>query len=96
MEILNSISKNFFEAGGMFVGGFACLMIFVQLIREIKLHEKSSISLFAAFGWCMIFTFWVFYGLRLNALAIFYCNIVAAILQILLFIVIMIKNKKFS
>lgn len=95
-ELLNYLpSREVFEMAGIFVGLFACLMIFIQIVREIKLKARSSISVISALGWAMIFGFWVFYGAKLGAQAIFYANIVSTTLQIILLGIVIGKNRQY-
>lgn len=88
MELLNNIPTSAFETAGLIVGLGANFVIAIQVYKEYKSKEKSSLSMGYVLGWLLIFVFWFFYGLRFSAIAITISNGLATLIQsILLFIV---------
>ena len=94
LEFIDSIPKPVFEVMGTVAGLVACFFIAVQLVKEFKMDSPSSLSLSYIVGWCGVFVFWTFYGIRFRASAIFITNSMAAVLQGLLLYVVLRKAKK--
>lgn len=94
MNFLDFIPEYIFEAFGLVAGFSGSFVIAIQLRKEYYSTEPSSLSLGYLFGWGAIFLFWGLYGIRLDAMALSLTNAVAVILQTLLCIVVIRKNKK--
>ena len=96
MNLLNSIPAVVFEAVGTVAGLAACTVLLIQIIKEYKSDEKSSLSMSFVIGWVFIYLFWKLYGIRFNAIAMYITNAFALVLQITLLIIVLKKNSKFK
>jgi len=94
MEFLNNIPTSAFETAGLIVGLLANFVIGIQVYKEYKSAQTSSLSLGYVLGWWLIFVFWFLYGLRFDAIAITISNGLATFIQTLLILVVIKKNKK--
>lgn len=92
VEFIDSIPKPVFETMGTIAGLVACFFIAIQVVKEFKISTPSSLSLSYVIGWCCVFIFWTFYGIRFRASAILITNSIAAVLQGLLLFVILRKR----
>jgi uncharacterized protein with PQ loop repeat len=88
MTFLDFIPATIFETIEIIAGLSACFVLFIQLYKEFKSDEKSSLSMVFVVGWIFIFFFWALYGIRFYALAIWMTNSIAFLLQIALLIVV--------
>ena len=93
MDFLDFIPVYVFETVGFIAGFFASIVISIQVWREYKSKEESSLSLGYVIGWGLIFLFWGLYGVRFDAVAIYVSNAIAIIIQTILLVVIMRKRK---
>ena len=93
MNFLDFISPVLFETIGIIAGLSGCMMIFVQVIKEYRSPEKSSLSMVFLIGFILIYLFWALYGIRFQTIALLITNSVAMILQSTLLIVVIRKNK---
>ena len=93
MTFLDFISDALFETIGIMAGLSACIVLFIQLYKEFKSEEKSSLSMVFVVGWIFIFFFWALYGIRFHAIAIWMTNGIAFLLQIALLIIVRRKNR---
>ena len=82
MELLKSIPESVFEILGLAIGFFVCFITAVQMFKEFKSNQASSLSLSYVFGWVFVYFFWTFYGLRLETIALSITNGLALFLQI--------------
>lgn len=96
MNFLNSISPAVFEAIGTLAGLAACTVLLIQIIKEYKNPEKSSMSMAFIVGWIFIYLFWELYGIRFNAIAMYITNAIAIVLQVTLLIIVKRKNVMFK
>jgi uncharacterized protein with PQ loop repeat len=96
MGFLENIPANVFETAGLIVGIGANIVISIQVFKEYKSSEASSLSLGYVIGWWLIFLFWLLYGLRFDALAITISNGLATLIQTILILVVVKKKKRFS
>lgn len=94
MNFLYNIPAAVFEAIGTVAGLAACTVLLIQIIKEYKSNEKSSLSMPFIVGWIFIYLFWELYGIRFHAVAMYITNSIAIILQILLFIIVLKKNSR--
>ncbi len=92
MDFLDGLSPNFFETSGLIVGISANVIIGIQVYKEYKSAQVSSLSLGYVTGWLFIFIFWFLYGIRFDAKAITISNALAASIQSLLLVVVIRKN----
>ena len=92
MNFLTSIPTAVFEAIGTVAGLAACTVLLIQIIKEYKNNDKSSLSMPFVIGWIFIYLFWELYGIRFNAVAMYVTNAIAIVLQTLLFIIVLKKN----
>jgi uncharacterized protein with PQ loop repeat len=94
MDFLDSIPTSYFETAGLIVGLGANVVISLQVFKEFKSDQKSSLSLGYVVGWWLIFIFWFLYGLRFDALAITISNGLALIIQSILIFAVVQKSRK--
>ena len=94
MNFLDFIPGYIFESIGFIAGITACFVIALQVIKEYKSKQPSSLSHGYVIGWGLIFIFWGLYGIRFDAIALWTTNSIASILQAILFIVIVKKQKQ--
>ena len=92
MEFLKNIPTSYFETAGLIVGLLANFVIGIQVYKEFKSTQKSSLSIGYVVGWWLIFVFWFFYGLRFDAMAITISNGLATCIQTMLILVVIRKN----
>lgn len=93
MNFLDSIPEYIFETIGFIAGIFACFVIAIQIFKEFKSEESSSLSYGYIIGWGIIFIFWGLYGIRFDAKALYITNGVGTILQIILLLVVLKKRR---
>lgn len=93
MNFLDFIPEYIFEFIGILAGFSACLVITLQIIKEYKSKEPSTLSFAYTIGWGIIYLFWCLYGIRFDALALWLTNAIAIILQIILYIITKKKEK---
>jgi uncharacterized protein with PQ loop repeat len=79
-RILQTSDKSWDIAGVIF-GAIGSLAILGQLINELQLTTKSSLSLSFLLGYVAVFAFWLLYGLRFKRPAIIITNGVCLLLQ---------------
>ncbi len=96
MNFLDSVSPALFETLGLVAGLSGCLVLLVQVIKEYRSPEKSSLSMVFIIGFFLIYLFWTFYGIRFHTIALLVTNSIATLLQSTLLIVVVKKNKKFT
>ena len=92
MEFLHFIPTSIFESVGIFAGLTACFVVAIQARKEYLSKLPSSLSLFFLFGWIFIYAFWGLYGLRFEAIALWFTNGIALMLQISLCIIVIRKR----
>ena len=95
MNFLDSISTDFFETAGLLVGLGANIVIALQVYKEYKSTQQSSLSYGYVIGWWLIFVFWFFYGVRFDAMAITISNGLASVIQTILLLVVIRKKSKY-
>ena len=88
MNFLDFIPEYIFEILGSIAGLAGCGVIAVQITKEMKSKEPSSLSITYVIGWGLIFLFWGLYGIRFNTFALWATNILAVFLQFFLYLVI--------
>ena len=93
MDFLDFIPPHIFEAIGTLVGLVACGVIAVQVVKEWRDKKPSSLATTYVVGWLLIFAFWLLYGIRFRAVAMWLTNSIASVLQLALLIVVLRKNK---
>ena len=93
MNFLDFIPEYIFETIGFIAGIFACFVIAIQIFKEYKSQEQSSLSYGYIIGWGIIFIFWGLYGLRFDAKALWLTNGVGTVLQVLLLLVVLKKRR---
>ena len=94
MNYLKSIPASLFEFIGIIAGLSACLVLFIQLIKEYRSNGPSSLTTTFLFGWLFIYAFWGLYGVRFETKALWLTNAIALVLQIALCIVVLKKGKR--
>ena len=93
MDLLDFIPQNVFESLGILIGLLGCLTILFQLVKEWRDPAPSSMGVTCVVGWLIIFIFWLLYGVRFRAVAIYLSNFVALILQLGLLKVVLSKRR---
>lgn len=94
MEILNAIPEDIFQIVGTIIGLLTCGVIFFQFVKECRDPRPSSMGLTYIAGWLVVFVFWLMYGIRFGAIAIWLTNSIAAMIQIGLLICVLRKRNK--
>lgn len=96
MDYLMSIPADLFEIIGLIAGFSACFVVLIQVIKEYKTSDPSSLSNTFLIGWLLIYTFWLLYGIRFETKALWLTNAIAIGLQTALCMVVFRKNRKKS
>ena len=94
MDFLDSVPEYIFETIGFIAGISACFVIAIQVLKEYRSKELSSLSYGYILGWAVIFIFWCFYGIRFDAMALTVTNAIATFLHIILFLVVLKKARQ--
>ncbi|MBI9017084.1 MAG: hypothetical protein JEZ07_07485 [Phycisphaerae bacterium] len=94
MDFLDFIPTDIFEFIGIIAGLVASVVISFQVNKEWRDKNPSSLSLIFIVGWLLIFLFWLLYGIRFRAIALWLPNCFAVVLQSLLLIAVIKKNPK--
>ncbi len=89
--ILSKIPDKHFEIAGILAGLLASVSICSQAYAEYYSNTASTISPFYALGFLFIFIFWTIYGIKFGRMAIWITNGIAANMQALLLVIIMLK-----
>ncbi|WP_062058769.1 hypothetical protein [Aquimarina longa] len=92
MDFLQSIPKSVFEILGLLFGLFVCVITAIQIFKEYKSNNQSSLSLGYVIGWVFVYLFWAVYGIRVEAIALSITNSIALVLQIGLCIIVFKKK----
>lgn len=93
MDFLDFIPSHVFEAIGTVVGLLACGVVAVQVGKEWHDKSPSSLTLTYVVGWLFIFSFWLLYGIRFRAVAMWLTNSIATVLQLALLVAVLRKSK---
>jgi uncharacterized protein with PQ loop repeat len=80
------------ERLGVVMGLLACSAIASQLLHELASPTPSSLSWPFLLGFAFVYVFWFLYGLRFRLVAIWLSNGIAAVLQLLLTAVAVLKR----
>ena len=96
MDFIKSIPASLFEVIGVIAGLAGCMTVLIQLIKEYKSSTPSSLTTFFLVGWLFIYAFWGLYGVRFETVALWLTNAIAFVLQILLCVVVLKKNRTFK
>lgn len=96
MDGLDFIPTAVFEAVGSCIGGFAIIVISMQILAEWRSDKCSSLSYLYILGFLFIYLFWTIYGVRFRLVAVGYGNFVATLLQAGLFVLVWYKNRRLS
>lgn len=94
MELLSFIPDSIFEVLGMVVGGAACFVIAIQVVKEYRVPYASSMSMGYVSGWIGVYLFWALYGFRFGVMALAITNCIAVTLQTILFILVWNKRNR--
>jgi uncharacterized protein with PQ loop repeat len=89
---LDRIEDAHWERVGLAMGLLACASIASQLVHELSSRAPSSLSWPFLFGFALVYAFWFLYGLRFRRVAIWLSNGIAAVLQVLLAAVAVLKS----
>ncbi len=81
MDFLDWIPAHIMITIGTFAGLIACATIAVQLVKEVRCKLPSTLAITYVAGWIFIFFFWMLYGIRFRAIALWLPNIIAVTLQ---------------
>jgi uncharacterized protein with PQ loop repeat len=92
MDFLDFVPVAMFEGMGIFAGLSACFVVLVQVLKEYRSNDPSSLTNIFLFGWLLIYLFWCFYGIRFDAIAMWFTNGIAFTLQVLLCVVVIRKR----
>lgn len=93
MDFLDFISLTVFEVLGTLVGLAACFVIALQVAKEWRDPKPSTLAITYVLGWALIFVFWLLYGIRIRAFAMWFTNAIAASLQMALLVVVLRKRR---
>jgi len=88
---LSRIPERQFEVAGTVFGFLASTTIAAQVYAEYSTNRPSTLSPFYVTGFLAIFIFWTLYGVRFNRVAIWLTNGIAALMQTILLLVILLK-----
>ena len=80
------------ERAGVAMGLVTCASIASQVVHELASHAASSLSWPFLLGFAVAYSFWCLYGLRFRRPAIWVSNGVAALLQLALTVVTVVKG----
>ena len=94
MDFIKSIPASTFEFVGVIAGLAGCFVVFVQLIKEYKSNEPSSLSTTFLIGWLFIYMFWCLYGIRFDTIALWLTNAIAVVIQTSLCLVVFKKRRR--
>ena len=94
LNLLDAIPGPVFEGMGTAVGLAGCSIVLVQVLKEWRSPERSSLAMTYVAGWFFIFLFWLSYGIRFRAIAIWLPNSIALILQLALLVVVIRKRTR--
>ena len=89
---LDRLSAAQWERLGVVMGLLACSAIASQLVHELSSRTPSSLSWPFLLGFAFVYGFWFLYGLRFGLVAIWLSNGIAAVLQLLLTAVAVLKH----
>lgn len=81
MGFLDFIPADIFEMIGILAGLTACAAVAIQMVKELRDKKPSSLALSYVIGWLFIFLFWLLYGIRFRAMALWLTNSIAVVLQ---------------
>lgn len=90
--MLRTISDAVWENTGIAIGAIACTTLVHQILHEWRTPGASSVSLWFVAGFLLVYLFWFFYGVRYARRGIWLPNAVAAVLQTVLGVVIVLKG----
>lgn len=93
MKILQTIPESIFEILGLLIGFFVCFITLIQIVKEYRSKDNSSLSVGYVLGWVFVYAFWSLYGLRFEAMALTITNALALCIQITLCIIVFKKKK---
>lgn len=93
LYLLDIIPADVFQAVGTFAGLAACVAILVQVVREWKDPNQSTLATAYVAGWLAVFLFWLLYGLRFRAIALWLPNCLAVTLQTAMLVAILRKKR---
>ena len=94
MNFMDGIPTTVFEILGTVAGGTGCVVIAIQLAKEYKDKEKSSLSMIYVLGMLSIAIFWALYGIRFRSFAIGVTNSISAVLLAALLYVVVRKASR--
>ena len=89
--MLTSISDAAWDNVGILIGCLAAASIMVQILHEWQTPGPSSVSLGFVGGFFLVYFFWFLYGVRFQRRGIWLSNAVAACLQIVFGVVVLLK-----
>ncbi len=88
MDFIKSIPASSFEFLGVMAGLIGCFVVFIQLVKEYRTDEPSSLTNTFLIGWLFLYAFWCIYGIRFEAIALWLTNGIAVVIQTTLCIVV--------
>jgi len=88
--ILRMVPDRLFEVAGTVAGLSAVSLIAVQIVAELSSNAPSTMSVWYVAGFLLIFVFWTLYGVRFGRSALWLTNGLAALLQTVLLIIILV------
>lgn len=89
--ILEKVPDKYYEIMGVIIGLFASVSIGTQVFAEYSIDTPSTMSPFYTIGFLCIFVFWTIYGVRFRRVALWLTNGMAAFVQALLLVIILLK-----
>ncbi|QKX06707.1 hypothetical protein HN014_17890 [Aquimarina sp. TRL1] len=94
MDVFYEIPASAFEVMGLIVGFSVSIITAIQISKEYKSKEKSSLSAGYVIGWVFVYGFWALYGVRFKAEALWITNGLALVLQLVLCMIVLRKSKR--
>lgn len=88
---LHRVSDASWESLGILFGAVACATIGHQVLHEWRTPGPSSVSIWFVAGFLFIYLFWFLYGVRFRRRGIWLPNAMAAVLQVLFALVVLLK-----
>lgn len=88
---LHRVSDASWESLGILFGAVACATFGHQVLHEWRTPGPSSVSIWFVAGFLFIYLFWFLYGVRFRRRGIWLPNAMAAVLQVLFALVVLLK-----
>ncbi|KZN29072.1 hypothetical protein [Pseudoalteromonas luteoviolacea] len=84
-----SSNERYWDVAGILFGAIAGIALLGQLFNEMERQGDSTLSMTFLFGYVVVFSFWLLYGVRFKRPAIIVTNLACLILQSWIVIVVL-------